>query len=68
MTKEETKERIAVMQAYVDGKEIEFWDDEDPVWCLTSSPAWDPSLKYRIKPTPKYRPFESAEECWNEMF
>lgn len=67
MTKEETKERIAVMQAYVDGKEIEFWDDEDPVWCLTSSPAWDPSLKYRIKPTPKYRPFESAEECWDEM-
>lgn len=68
MTKEETKKLIAVMQAYVDGKEIEFWDDEDPVWCLTSSPAWDPSLKYRIKPTPKYRPFESSEECWNEMF
>ena len=23
--------------------------------------------KYRIKPEPKYRPFKSQEECWNEM-
>lgn len=22
---------------------------------------------YRIKPEPKYRPFKSQEECWNEM-
>ena len=24
-------------------------------------------FKYRIKPEPKYRPFKSQEECWNEM-
>ena len=23
--------------------------------------------KYRIKPEPKYRPFKTQEECWNEM-
>lgn len=23
--------------------------------------------KYRIKPKPKYRPFNDAEECWQEM-
>ena len=22
---------------------------------------------YRIKPEPKYRPFKTKEECWNEM-
>lgn len=22
---------------------------------------------YRIKPKPKYRPFKTREECWNEM-
>ncbi len=22
---------------------------------------------YRIKPTPKYRPFKNAKECWQEM-
>ena len=24
-------------------------------------------LNYRIKPEPKYRPFKTQEECWNEM-
>ena len=24
-------------------------------------------MNYRIKPTPKYRPFKNAEECWAEM-
>lgn len=24
-------------------------------------------LKYRIKSEPKYRPFKTQEECWNEM-
>ena len=23
--------------------------------------------RYRIKPEPKYRPFKTKEECWNEM-
>lgn len=25
------------------------------------------SSKYRIKPEPKYRPFRTQEECWEEM-
>ena len=24
-------------------------------------------IKHRIKPEQKYRPFETKEECWNEM-
>ena len=24
-------------------------------------------IKHRIKPEPKYRPFKTKEECWNEM-
>lgn len=35
-----TKEQIKVMQAYVDGKEIEFLDSGGK-WCKTSNPAWD---------------------------
>ena len=27
----------------------------------------DKSSHYRIKPEPKYRPFKSIEECWEEM-
>lgn len=32
MTKEETKELIAVMQAYVDGKKIEIFDESADEW------------------------------------
>lgn len=67
MTREEAKKAAEVMLAYAEGKEIEFksytqdWDD-----ILYPNFNWDRN-KYRIKPSPKYRPFESAEECWNEM-
>lgn len=65
MTKEETVERIKVMQAYVDGKKIEYYDGN--IWCDTSNPGWCSNTKYRIKPEPKYHPFANAEECWQEM-
>lgn len=58
MNKEQTKEAIAVMQAYVDGKDIEHS-------FITGTGAWYPGdclgwrfdkCKYRIKPkTIKYR-------------
>nr|DAH54448.1 MAG TPA: hypothetical protein [Caudoviricetes sp.] len=64
MTKEETKERIKVMQAYIDGKEIEV-QSLSGAWFLTTNPAWSPDNKYRIKT--EYRPFKNDEECWNEM-
>lgn len=67
MNKEETKRRIAVMQAYVDGKEIEFYDADDEKWVTTESPLWNYNIRYRVRLMPKYRPFESSEECWNEM-
>ena len=68
MTREDTKERIGVMQAYVDGKEIEFYDADDEKWVTTESPLWNYNIRYRVRLMPKYRPFESSEECWNEMF
>ncbi len=67
MTREDTKERIGVMQAYVDGKEIEFYDADDEKWVTTESPLWNYNIRYRVRPMHKYRPFESSEECWNEM-
>lgn len=63
MTREDTKERIGVMQAYVDGKEIEFYDADDGKWVTTESPLWNYNIRYRVRLMPKYRPFESSEEC-----
>ena len=74
MTKEKTKDlladaqnRTAVMQAYIDGKQIQFYDDTNKVWKDIFDPDWFPSTFYRIKPQPKYRSFKNAEECWQEM-
>lgn len=67
MTREETKYLIAVMQAYVDGKQIQYTAAESECWTDVKSPEWDPNYDYRIKPEPKYRPFANADECWMEM-
>lgn len=67
MTKEETKERIKVMQAYVDGKDIECWDEYNEKWERIGNPSWNTDKVYRIKPESKYRPFDNAKECIEEM-
>lgn len=67
MTKEETKQRIAVMQAYVDSKQVQVYDISLSKWFDTDAPSWITSRQFRIKPEPSYRPFRNAEECWQEM-
>ena len=74
MTKEETKkqiakaqERIALMQAYVDGKQIQYFNRLEGKWEDTTDPRWSQGSSYRIKPEPKCRPFREVEECWQEM-
>ena len=64
MTKEDTKNLIAVMQAYVDGKQIQYTDPEVEDWIDTESPEWDLEYDYRVKPEPSFR---NADECWQEM-
>ena len=66
MTRGEAKELLPIIQAFAEGKTIEFFkqgewmelNDPDFMWCAN---------KYRIKPESKYRPFKNKEECWNEM-
>lgn len=67
MTREETKERIKVMQAYVDGKDIECWDEYNEKWERIGNPSWNTDKVYRIKPEATYRPFKSAQECIEEL-
>ena len=69
MTREEIKRRAELYSALADGKTIQIlnmegnWVDVE-VKKLNYIPE---TLKFRIKPAPKYRPFKSQEECWNEM-
>lgn len=67
MTREEAKELLPLIQEYAEGKTIQFLKT-DGTWKDMTKPNFSsPTIYYRIKPEPKYRPFANAEECWNEM-
>ena len=68
MTREEAKELLPIIQAFAEGKTIQFKTKDRPWFdLLDNNLEMREVFKYRIKPEPKYRPFKSQEECWNEM-
>ena len=68
MNKAETENAIKVMQAYVDGKQIEFCTKRDKKWELCGDPLFNWStFDYRISKEPQYRPFQNPLECLQEM-
>lgn len=69
MNREEAKELLPIIKAFAEGKTIQYlincrWEDVDDD---TKVYFTDPPSCYRIKPEPKYRPFKTQEECWQEM-
>ena len=63
-------EQIAIMKAYQDGKTIEQKRFDRTDWesiVYSEDFPFDFLMnEYRIKPVPKYRPYESVEEAFNE--
>ena len=69
MTREEIKRRAELYSALAGGKTIQILNMEGN-WIDVEAKKLNyipETLKFRIKPEPKYRPFKSQEECWNEM-
>ena len=66
MTREIAKKLLPIIQAFAEGKNIEYSSDGEH-WESTDTPSWASNLTFRIKLEPKYRPFKTKEECWNEM-
>ena len=69
MTREEAKRRAELYSALAEGKTIQIFNMEGnwvdiEVKKLNYTPE---TLKFRIKPEPKCRPFKTQEECWEEM-
>lgn len=64
MTREEAKELLPIIQAFVAGKQIQDtiegleWFDTDEI----NLEYEGQKIKHRIKPEPKYRPFKDQEE------
>ena len=63
-------EQIAIMKAFEDGKTIErraFFTSEWKSIDNTENYQFNfAEYEYRIKPVPKYRPYESVDEAFNE--
>ena len=68
MNRQQAKKLLPIIQAFVEGKTIEFRERGCTLWTESVSPIFNfANFEYRIKPEPKYRPFANAEECWHEM-
>ncbi len=70
MTREEVKELLPIMQALAEGKAIQDKIEGLTDWCDTDEINLEyngQKITHRIKPEPKYRPFKTQEECWEEM-
>lgn len=66
MDRERAKELLPIIQAFSEGKTIQV--KENGKWTNVYITDFKRSHdEYRIKPEPKYRPFRSREECWQEM-
>ena len=69
MTREEAKSRAELYSALAEGKTIQVLSCKGE-WIDIKTDELDylkNYYKYRIKLEPKYRPFKTQEECWNEM-
>ena len=70
MTREEAKRRAELYSALAEGKAIQVQNPVTSKWeylDINKVGEFMEELNYRIKPEPKYRPFKSQEECWQEM-
>lgn len=75
MNRNQAKEFYPILQAYAEGRVIEYrtkpsfieGSDVPNDWAEMREIVFWNNTEYRIKPEPKYRPFKDAEECWQEM-
>ena len=74
MDRNQAKEFYPILQAFAEGKVIEFKTKPGTIstsipneWTEMEEIRFWSNVEYRIEPEPKYRPFKDAEECWQEM-
>ena len=75
MDRNQAKEFYPIMQAFAEGMVIECRTKPNAVegtdipndWTEMKEIEFWKNPEYRIKPEPKYRPFNDARECWAEM-
>lgn len=67
MNRQEAREILPIIQAFAEGKTIEY-QNVHRKWIEVKNPSFSEHYtEYRIKTEPKYRPFKDSEECFEEM-
>lgn len=74
MTREEAKKLLPLIQAFSEGKQIQWLKPDSDEWIdvvggdnVDFEDLTEFNVAYRIKPETKYRPFANAQECIEEM-
>ena len=74
MTREEAKKLLPFIQAFSEGKKIQWLKPDSDEWIdivggdnVDFEDLTEFNVAYHIKPEPKYRPFANAQECLEEM-
>lgn len=73
MNREEAKKILPILTAFVEGKQIQWFDHDTNKWidCTRNGIAdyhfFTDYDDYRIKPEPTYRPFRDGAECWEAV-
>lgn len=75
MNRKEAKELMPIIKAFAEGKVIECRTKPSAVkgtdvpndWTEMKEIEYWNNIEYRIKQESTYRPFNDAEECWQEM-
>lgn len=67
--REHWEKMLPIIQAFVNGQTVQHKSGEGDEWIDLEEEAYFDGCPvfYRIKPEPKYRPFKTTEECWQEM-
>ena len=60
MLRDRARELLPIIQAFADGKAIEYKNAGK--WKLATGPDWSNDIQYRIKPEPKLVPFTFEDE------
>lgn len=64
-----TEEKVKVMTAYTEGKQIQIYNFSNKTWeDINHEPVWDwDNCLYRVKPESKYRPYKDIEEMLEDF-
>ena len=54
MNRERAKELLPIIQAFAEGKEVQYYSTNNDKWIDVTNAVFDGSARFRLKPEPKY--------------